>query len=305
MSIKSPLWATPNRLIVFTLLALFFFSACSKTEILDMNFNLDSYNKIVSTKLFNSDEIDQYDWFLLNYTIKRQKAAYGYAIEGKTYREILEIGRELQETGLPVQTTFNFNGQNDAITQIIKDIESSMTYKKGHSKVYKKTLTFRCRYTNTSDRQIALQTSTFQVFGPFKDHITSLGYEVNCLMKPQESITINYIVDAKEIINNLRWEENYYVKTMGADDFLNSIDIRPSGNTSITKTHGYEKCKHGNTNIAPFKIWDYFKDVDTKKCMRINENGRVVELLLGDAHYIINDAQEIQNMKRIGQGAVK
>ena len=73
----------------------------------------------------------------------------------------------------------------------------------------------------------------------------------------------------------------------------------------MSNAYGYTKCKHGGTSIAPFKIWDYYKDVDAKKCIEKDANGQVVSLNFGDAHYVINDKQEVQNMDRIGQGAVE
>lgn len=293
------------KYLVVAVLAIFIASACEQGSILDSKFNIDVYNKMVSLKLYNSKEIDHHDCFLLNYTIKRQKPLYGYEVKGKTYREILEMAREFQANGIPVKTTFNYNGKTPKLTQMIRDVEPSTAYKKGSKKKLKKTLNFSCKYTNTSNSEIALQTSTFQVYGPFNDHVCSLGYESNCLMRPKESITINYIVDVKELVNNLRFQEVYYVNSMGLDDFINSVDIVPSGNSITTKAYGYDKCKFGGSRIPPFKIWDYFNDVDVQKIARKNEQGQVVELLLGDAHYIINDQQEIQNMKRIGKGAVK
>lgn len=279
--------------------------SCQDHSPLDRIFNIDQYNKDVSLKLYNSKEIDQYDWFILNYTIKRQKAVFGYDVAGKTYREILEMGREFKENGLPVPTTFNYNGNQDIISQQVKNIETSTRRKKGNSKTLKKVLNFSCRYTNTSDRAVGLENSTFQLFGPFKDHVVSLGYEVNCLIKAGETITINYIVDAKELINSLRFKENYYVKSMGLEDFFLSVDIQPSGNSVNKNARQFDTCKFGSARIDPFKIFDYYNDIDYRKSAIRGADGKIVEFHLGDAHYEINDAQEVTNMDRIGKGKLE
>ena len=144
------------------------FTACGPEALLDRPFNPEKY-KVDLTRLLKDTSISNADALLINYAVIRNRPYYNYSIQGKTYGEILHMAKGFKEKGLPIEEIFEPVAEKQELLSLkVFNEGSGLVRKKGSKSRLKKMLNFSCEYTNTSDQDVVLSNSTFQIRGPLK-----------------------------------------------------------------------------------------------------------------------------------------
>ena len=282
--------AKPTIIIVF-FFSLILFSSCQFKSVLDKTFDLKLYTHHF-TQMQDLKDITRDDLFLINYTIVRQRDYYNYQIEGKTYREILEMGKSFRANGLPVKEQYNRNGEQEAL-KLKADAEGIGMIRKGeNSSRLKKVLNFNCTFENTNDKDVVIASASFILKGPFNDHLSTVGYELNCIVNEGQKIEILFVADATNITKNLLHKRPFKAPYIGIDDILNNMEVEIGGATVEFQTADFEDCMHYSTRIAPHIALDYQKDLEDKDWQIKDSSGQVTTLNLGETHFIIEYSDE-------------
>ncbi len=274
-------------LLVFSTLILF---SCNNSP-LGKKFDASRYD-IDSRIIQEKKDIPGFDKFLLNYAILRHRDHFNYEIEGKTFEEILTLARELMDKGMDIEEVFNKNGEEDHLKMETQIEGTGVVRKTPDSKKMIKVMKFSCKFTNVSDTDIALLSSTFQLEGPFKKFITAAGYDINCLIRAGESLKADFILDARNIQQNLEFNQKVETPYLYLDEIIANSTIIPSGNTVITDLEFYEKCDFKGERLSPFKVYDFYKDFDPATQIIKDENGKAIRIDYGDAHFQIEDNEQ-------------
>jgi hypothetical protein len=277
-----------NKLFLVLLATLFV--SCNSSA-LKKEFIADRY-EIDSRIIQDNKNIPSYDKFLLNYGILRHRDYYNYEIEGKTFEEILELSKELLEKGINTEEVFNKNGEVDYLKIETAIEESGVVRKSPKSKKFIKAMKFNCKYTNTSDTDIVVLNTTFQMKGPFKKIITAAGYDINCLIKAHGTLKVDFILEARNIQQNLQFKKKVETPYLYLDEIIFNSEMVPSGNTVITDLEFYEECNFGGKKLTPFKVYDFYTDFDPSKQILKDGNGTTIKIDYGDAHFIIDENEE-------------
>jgi hypothetical protein len=277
-----------NKILLFLLTT--FLLSCNNSG-LNKEFIADRF-EIDSRTIQSKKNISSYDKFLLNYGILRHRDYYNYDIDGKTFEEILEISKDLLENGITTEEVFNKNGKENYLKQIPKIEGSGVVRMVPGSKKMVKAMTFNCKYINTSDTDIVIQNSTFQLIGPFHKFITAAGYDINCLIKAGDTLHVEFVLDARNIQGNLQFNKKVETPYLFLDEIILNSELVPSGNTVITDLEFYEECNFGGERLAPFRLYDFYKDFDESKQVIKDENGVAVKIDFGDAHFIVEENNE-------------
>lgn len=275
-------------------LAIFLLCACGGSSLLDQPFSnsqfLEHFNGMLKNKQVNREQA-----FLLQYALLRKNDRLDYNIEDKTYREIIELARTFEKSGMPVKENFIDNGQQSIFKASIIN-EGAGMIRKGNSSKLKKVLKFNVQFTNTSDKDAVLLSNTIIVIGPFKKHLTSAGYEVNCLVKAGEQINLNFMLDAINIKDNLLHDVKYNTESLMLDDLLSRIELKLGGVSVEQNTQHFESCGRNNARRAPFRVYEYAKDFKTDQVVKGEASERQINL--GEMHFIVEESDEPIEMFR-------
>lgn len=275
---------------LFLLLLAAFFISCNSSGI-NKEFIADRY-EIDSRIIQDNKNISSYDKFLLNYGILRHRDYYNYEIEGKTFEEILELSKELLDKGISTEEVFNKNGEVDYL-KIETEIEASGVVRKSpKSKKFVKAMKFKCTYTNTSEKDIVVLNTTFQMMGPFKKFITAAGYDINCLIRARGILKVDFILEARNIQQNLQFDKKVETPYLYLDEIMLNSKMVPSGSTVIDDLEFYEECNFGGKRLSPFRVYDFYKDFDPATQIIKDTNGLAVKIDFGDAHFTIDENEE-------------
>jgi len=272
--------------ILFLFPAFLFFS-CNNSG-LNKKFIADRY-EIDSRIIQNKKNVSSYDKFLLNYGILRHRDYYNYEIEGKTFEEILELSRGLIDNGVEIEEVFNKNGEVDSL-KIETQIEGSGVFRKSpNSKKFIKAMKFNCKYTNTSETDIVVLSTTFQMKGPFKKMITAAGFDINCLIKAGGTLKVEFVLEARNIQTNLQFDKKVETPYLYLDEIMLNSEMVPLGNTVITDLEFYEKCDFEGERLIPFKTYNYQTDFDPSKQIIKDDTGKAIKIEYGDAHFTVEE----------------
>lgn len=282
------------RLLLLPTLLLLTLSACQFNTVLDDTFDLTTYERDY-VKLQGVDGVNLYDLFLLNYAILRQRDYYNYQIEGKTYGEILEMARSFQKIGMPVKETYNRNGEQDLLI-LDPAAEGMGMVRKGKSSRLKKVLNFSCSFENPTDQDLVIASATFLLKGPFNDHLSTVSYELNCIVNQGQKIDILFVADATNITRNLLYNRPFKAPYIDIDNLLNNMEVEVGGATVEQQTANFEDCMHYNARIEPHKAMDYQEAFAEKEWLEKDANGHVSALKLGDTHFEIEYSDEPVNI---------
>ncbi len=269
--------------------------SCNSDGILGKKFTYEWYEKLDYEKLLVSDKINDSELFLLNYAIVRHRDYFNYSLKDKSYKEILEMAGNFSRDGFPVEFKLNENGTQDIIKQSIKVEEVGMVRKSPNSKRLLKTLNFKCRFENSTDQEVVLLSSSFVVKGPFGDYLTTLNYEINCILEAGGSVDAGFILPGRVIQNNLLFEGNPYIRRLGIDNILNSLQIEPSGMSLQDKGRYFKECYFGEARLEPQVMVDFKKDLKDREWKKQNAEGKYV-LDFGDMH-IPDTSDEVIQMR--------
>ena len=277
-----------NKILLF-LLTLFFIS-CNSSG-LNKDFIADRY-EIDSRIIQDKKSVPSYDKFLLNYGILRHRDYYNYEINGKTFEEILALSKELTDKGIPTEEVFNKNGEVGYLKLETQIEGSGVVRKKPGSKKMVKAMKFSCKYTNTSETDIVVLNTTFQMKGPFQKFITAAGYDINCLIRAKGTLKVDFILEARNIQQNLQFNKKVETPYLYLDDIMVNSEMVPSGNTVITDLEFYEECNFGGERLSPFRVYDFYADFDPAKQIIKDETGKAIKIEYGDAHFVIDENEE-------------
>ena len=275
---------------LFQLFFLVFLISCNSSG-LNKEFVADRY-EVDSRIIQDKKNVTAFDKFLLNYGILRHRDYYNYEIEGKTFEEILEQSKELMDKGISTEEVFNQNGEVDFL-KLDAQIEGSGVVRKApKSKKFVKAMKFTCNYGNTSEKDIVVINTTFQLKGPFKKFITAASYDINCLIKAGGTLKVDFILEARNIQQNLQFDKKVETPYLYLDEIMANSEIIPSGNTVIYDLEFYEECYFDGQRLTPFKVYEFYKDFDADKQIIRDENGKAIKIEFGDAHFEIEENDE-------------
>jgi hypothetical protein len=274
--------------------AIIILSFSCTTSILDKKFSYQFYENHYYEDLLRSPEVSESDLFLINYTVIRQRDYFNYSIEGKTFREILEMAKTFKKSGFPVDFTLTDNSKKDNIPQEIT-LEGIGHARKSNSKTVLKTLNFTCKIKNPTDKDIVLLNSSFIVNGPFGDHLTTVNFEINCILQANSSVMVPCIVPGKTIQQNILYEGNPLIFRLGIDDILTQLQVVPSGLSYQEKGKYFKECFYNAARIEPHNIMLYSKALKDKDWKTQNPEGTFT-LNMGNMH-IPDDSNEVIEMQ--------
>ena len=271
-------------------IALLLLISCSGNSLIDQPFSstnfVNEFNRLLTGKQLNREQA-----FLLQYALLRKNDRLDYALEDKTYRQIIEQAKTFEQDGLPVKEVFDRPELPTDLIEVTILNEGAGLIRKEKSTRLKKILKFNAVFTNQTEQEIALLNVTFAVFGPFKKHLTSAGFEVNCVVRKGESLPINFLIDGTNIKANLLHNNKYDTQSLMMDDLLSRIEIELHGLNLEKKTKYYEPCQIGNSaRRSPFRSFDYAKDLQTTALKKDGE--KIVEIHLGPAHFPVEESDE-------------
>ncbi len=275
-----------------SLISMFVFSACGPGPVLERPFVEDRY-KIDLTKMLKDPSVNNQDALLINYAIIRQRDFTGYTVDKKAYGEILEMAKGFGTNGYPVEQVFEKNGEQDIFTAKI-DIEgSSLIQKKSNSKRRYKVLIFSSTFKNTTDQDEVLLSSTFAVEGPMQDHVMSVAYELNCLVKAGEELEVKFLLDADDIRKNLFFGKSFPSTYLGMEDLILMFNLKLAGISTQSDTEFFRECYHNGARIEPFVSTVANKDkADEPGYFETEKVGDTYRILYGPAHFKSKESVE-------------
>lgn len=276
--------------LVFLLFSIF--NACQlfESDPLDKLFEMSKYRKHLG-QMIEKQIITENDYFLINYAIIRQRSFFNYDLKGQTYAEILAFAKKVEQEGLGILTTFNENGKQDEI-EVKVTSEKGGLVRVGESKRMFKAFQFSAFFKNTTDKDIALMTTSFIINGPFKEHITTVGYELNCKLPKGEQLEVGFLVDARDLRKNILYQGNVEADFLMIDVLLNEIQALPSGLSYHTKPDFYDECLFGGTRLSPNNTFLYNENLENIEWNKKDDSGKTIELNYGNAHFLPEEKEK-------------
>lgn len=274
--------------------------ACNSDGMLGQPFNRETYVDDLYFML-QKQQAGQEEVFNITYAVVRHRDYLNYQLEGKTYGEILQMAQTFRREGLPVEQTFDRNGEQDAVTATVRNEGPAFTRKDGSRTRLEKKLRFTVDYTNTSDEDLILLSTTFLFYGPFQDYLTSSAYQLNCLLEPGQRKTVNFLAEATNIRDNLLAGGDYGIAMLSMDSLLTNMDIRIGGISTTEDTRFFRDCRFGGARLHPVKNYVAKEEFDPAGQVTRDASGRATSINWGKAHYQISDSDKVLNMQGGGR----
>lgn len=139
---------------------------------------------------------------------------------------------------------------------------------------------------------MVIASATFLLKGPFKDHLTTVGYELNCIVNKGQKIDILFFADASNITRNLLYNRPFKAPIIGIDEILNDMEIEVGGATVEGQTRHFRDCMHYSARIEPHTALVYQQAFEGKDWQMKDANGYITALNLGDTHFVIKYSDE-------------
>ncbi|MEM9919603.1 MAG: hypothetical protein AAF990_16010 [Bacteroidota bacterium] len=276
-------------------------SACQPSSYLDQIYNEGAY-KNQYKGLVGDESISPQEVFLINYAIVRQRPFYGYELTDKSFREILELAKGFEKNGMGVANEFTFNGQEDFLDMKITNEGIGMVRKKNSDSKMLKILKFECVFQNKSDQDVALESCSFLLKDPFGQHLTTLGYEINCQIEAGESLKAFFLVEGRHLRNNLNFGSPRQIPYLGIEILFPTIEIVSGGNTVVTSnTSAYNLCNFDGQRAEPFEQYSYRERFGKDNPGLSENNDKVEKINFGNAHFIIEDDDQPINASELGR----
>lgn len=264
---------------------------------LDQPFNRATYDDDLLFML-QKQQASQEEVFDIVYTVVRQREYFNYTIEGKTYREILAMAQDFRRNGLPVKEVFTRNGEQDAVVVEVENEGATFIRKPGSKTRLEKKLKFAAEYTNQSDKPVILLSTTFHFEGPFRDHLSHAGYQLNCLLEPGQRKRINFIAEATNIRDNLLFGSAFDVRLLSVDSLFNSLTITTGGNSITHDIRYHDACRFGSARVEPVKSYSMKDQFSTEQQIERDEDGQATVINMGNAHFQISESDEILQIRQ-------
>lgn len=272
------------RALIFLSLILASFYSCGSFSTLDANFDRRVYKKLHFKNLAKEAEISPSDLVILNYAISRQRDYFNYQIEGITYREILEMAKGFQENGWPVAYEFEQNGTKEGLLVKTRNEGSVLKRKDKNKARSERMLMFSAAFENTTDQDIALQSTTFGLYGPLQDHVTTVGYKLNCLVPAGQTQAFLFLVRAKHLQRNIQHNGDPELSYLAFDSLIDMFKVESFGHT-YTTTFGIEVCESDDDAVLATDEFEYIAKLKGRDWIKRDGEGKVVSLNMGKAHF--------------------
>ncbi len=219
------------------------------------------------------------DMFYINHVIVRERSYLDYSVIGKTYADILTMGKEMASNGMKVKSVFPEVKMPDNVKVSIKNEGSGY-----HEN--KKVLKFSAIFQNTGDKDIALLDATFLVYGPFKDHIATVAYEINTKIKKGKKQKLFFMADAKTIRENILFGRDFSMARLFMDDILIEADIQLGG-VSVTEKNinNFDRLNVKEEYMVADKEFSYPRELVKGEWYVKDANGKATVLKPGLRHY--------------------
>ena len=219
------------------------------------------------------------DMFYINHVIVRERSYLDYSVKGKTYAQLLAMGKDMAANGMKVQSEFPEVKLPDNLKANIKN--EGPGYHEN-----KKVLKFSVDFQNTSTKDLALLDATFLVYGPFKDHIATVAYEINTKIKKGKKQKLFFLVDAKTIRENILFGRDFSMGRLFMDDIILEADIQLGG-ASVTNKNvsNFDTFNAKGEYIIADKEFSYPRELTKGEWYEKDANGKATVLKPGLRHY--------------------
>ncbi len=282
-----------NLLFITVLITCF---GCNSASILDKKFQYQFYENLDYEKLLRAEDVSDADLFLINYAVLRQRDYLNYTIEGKSYREILELANSFQQNGFPANISLTDNATKSEIVQSVQVEGVGFARKQANSKRIVKTFSFKSTYTNPTSKDIVVLNSSFLVKGPFQDHLTTINYEINCVIPANSKVEVDCVVPGKVIQKNILFEGNPHIRRIGIDALLAQLEVVPSGLSAQSEIKYFKDCFFNAASIEPHRSMQYADFAEDNPSWKSKDADGKYSLNLGNMH-IPDDADEVIQMR--------
>lgn len=260
--------------------------SCSQSS-LDQPYQSKTYKEDFKEMILD-EQVDNHQLYLINYAIMRDRTYIDYSVEGKTYGEILDLAKGFKNKGWPVKETLNPAQEQNILSVSVKN-DGIGLMRKGQGSKMAKTLNFSANYQNNSENEVVLRSSTFIIRGPFKDHVATAAFEINCLIPPKEKLEADFIIDAKKISPAFTYKAKPYPAYLMIDSLLTNATIEIGGHTLTKNTRFFETCDLDGSRIEVDSTFSYRKEFEA---LNPGMDGVLKEVKLGDAHFQLKEIED-------------
>jgi len=254
------------------------FLLCSCHSAIDRPFIAERYEEDLS-QLGLEQLVSGQEMFLINHTVLRERSYLDYELKGKTFADILAIGKDMAANGMKVKSEFP---PVDLPTNLSVKIsnEGAGYYEQ------KKVLKFSAIFQNTGDKDLALRDASFLVYGPFQDHITTAAFQINTKIRRGESQTLFFLVDAKNMRENMLYGRSFSMGKLFLDDVITQADIQLGGATVTTDNiNNYNSLDIKSEYLPADKEFSYPRELTKGEWYEKDANGKAIVLKPGLRHY--------------------
>ena len=251
---------------------------CSCNSVLDSTYLPDFYEDNLQQMGIDKVASNQ-DMFYINHVIARERSYLDYSVKGKSYAEILAMGKDMARNGMKVKSEFPKVEMPSNLNVVIKNEGSGY-----HEN--KKVLKFSANFQNTGSKDLALLDATFLVFGPFQDHIATTAYEINTKIKKGKQQKLFFLVDAKTMRENILFGRDFGLGRLFMDDIIVEADIQLGGASVTTKNlNNFNRLKAKEEYMVADKEFSYPRELTKGEWYEKDANGKATVLKPGLRHY--------------------
>lgn len=251
---------------------------CSCNSVLDSTYLPDFYED--NLKQMGIDKVaSNQDMFYINHVIVRERSYLDYSVKGKSYAQILAMGKDMAANGMKVKSEFPAVKMPENLQVKIKNEGSGY-----HEN--KKVLKFSASFQNTGTKDIALLDATFLVYGPFKDHIATVAYEINTRIKKNKQQKLFFMVDAKTMRENILFGRDFSMARLFMDDIIIEADIQLGGaSVSTRNVNNFNSLIAKEEYMVADKEFSYPRELKKGEWYEKDANGKATVLKPGLRHY--------------------
>ncbi len=224
-----------------------------------------------------AEAASDHEMFLINYAIVRHRDYSPYEVKDQSFSSILSNAKKFEQEGLNIIYEFETTKQEEELKMKIKN-EGIGHKRVGSTSVLRKGLKFSCEFENTTGKDIFLDNSTFQIYGPFKDHLTSLNYKFNHYIKKGEKKKLNLFADGQNIQNNVKFGMAANVGNTRIDEIMMLSEIRCVHNNFYAKPYRNVNLDPEEGRFQASKSFSYDNDLKGKKWIEKKENQTIFKL---------------------------
>ena len=262
------------RIFVLAACALF----CSCNSALDSTYHPDFYEQNLQ-QMGLEKIVSNQEMFYINHVVVRERSYLDYTLTGKSYTDILAMGKNMAANGMKVKSQF-------PAVQLPKDLKVTIKNEGSGYHENKKVLKFSVLFGNTGKKDLALKDATFLVYGPFQDHIATVAYEINTKIKKGDKQKLFFLVDAKTMRENILFGRDFSMSRLFMDDIIIEAAIELGGASITTSnTNNFDKLNTKEEYMVADKEFSYPRELKGTAWYEKDANGKATVLKPGLKHY--------------------